>query len=124
MQSDPTVLSATTARRRRYDRSVKQQIVEQTLVPGASVARVAREHGVNANQLFKWRRQHLATRAATTASTAAPAAWLPVTIVAETATAVPPAAGQIVIALAGGQVTVSGAVDAATLRLVLTSLRR
>ena len=38
--------------------------------------------------------------------------------------AVPPPAGQIVIALAGGRVTVSGAVDAATLRLVLASLRR
>lgn len=85
MQSDPTLVSATTARRRRYDRIVKQQIVEQTLVPGASVARIAREHGVNANQLFKWRRQHLATRATPTASTAAPAAWLPVTIVAEPA---------------------------------------
>jgi transposase len=124
MQSDPSLVSATTARRRRYDRTVKQQIVEQTLVPGASVARIAREHGLNANQLFKWRRQHLATRVTPTASTAAPAAWLPVTVVAETAPAVPPPAGQITIALAGGQVTVSGAVDAATLRLVLASLRR
>ena len=123
MQSDPTVVSATTARRRRYDRTVKQQIVEQTLVPGASVARIAREHGVNANQLFKWRRQHLATRAVPTASTPAPAAWLPVTMVAEAPVPMPPA-GQIVITLAGGQVTVSGVVDAATLRLVLASLRR
>jgi len=27
-----------------------------TLEPGASVAEVARAHGVNANQVFKWRR--------------------------------------------------------------------
>jgi transposase len=27
-----------------------------TLAPGASVARVARAHGVNANQVFVWRR--------------------------------------------------------------------
>lgn len=42
--------------RRRY-RSVeeKRRIVEQTLGKGASVARVAREHGVNANQVFGWR---------------------------------------------------------------------
>jgi transposase-like protein len=33
----------------------KRQIVEKTLVKGASVARVAREHGVNANQVFSWR---------------------------------------------------------------------
>ena len=43
--------------RRRW-RSVaeKRRIVELTLVPGASVALVARAHGVNANQVFKWRR--------------------------------------------------------------------
>ena len=33
----------------------KRRIVEETLVPGASVARVARAHGVNANQVFGWR---------------------------------------------------------------------
>jgi transposase-like protein len=46
-----------TATLRRRHRSVeeKRRIVEKTLVKGASVARVAREHGVNANQLFSWR---------------------------------------------------------------------
>jgi transposase-like protein len=33
----------------------KRRIVEVTLVPGASIARVARENGVNANQVFQWR---------------------------------------------------------------------
>src|SRR5499427_10559990 len=39
-------------------RSVKErrEIVEETLVPGASVARVARRHDVNANQVFYWRK--------------------------------------------------------------------
>jgi len=36
--------------------SAKRQIVQMTLEPGASVAEVARAQGVNANQLFKWRR--------------------------------------------------------------------
>lgn len=36
--------------------SEKRGIVEQALLPGASVAEVARAHGVNANQVFKWRR--------------------------------------------------------------------
>ena len=36
--------------------SEKRRIVELTFEPGASVALVARAHGVNANQLFKWRR--------------------------------------------------------------------
>jgi transposase len=30
--------------------------VEETLVPGASVSRVARRHAVNANQVFHWRK--------------------------------------------------------------------
>jgi transposase len=34
----------------------KRRIVQLTLEPGASVAEVARAHGVNANQVFKWRR--------------------------------------------------------------------
>jgi transposase len=44
--------------RPRHFRSVaeKRQIVEQTLLAGASVAEVARAYGVNANQVFKWRR--------------------------------------------------------------------
>jgi transposase-like protein len=33
----------------------REAIVELTLPPGASVALVARAHGVNANQVFKWR---------------------------------------------------------------------
>ena len=44
-----------TMRRRHRSAEEKRRIVEQTLVKGASVARVAREHGVNANQLFSWR---------------------------------------------------------------------
>ena len=48
-------------RERRRFRTVeeKRRIVEEALEPGASVARVARVHGVNANQLFGWRRLYL-----------------------------------------------------------------
>jgi len=45
------------ARQRRTDEE-KRRIVEETLVPGASVSVVARRHDVNANQLFTWRRQY------------------------------------------------------------------
>ena len=38
--------------------SEKRRIVELTLEPGASVAEVARAHGMNANQVFKWRRAY------------------------------------------------------------------
>jgi transposase-like protein len=46
----------TTARRRHWSAEEKRKIVEKTLMKGASVARVARAHGVNANQVFQWRR--------------------------------------------------------------------
>ena len=36
----------------------RRRIVEETLKPGTSVALVARANGVNANQVFKWRRQY------------------------------------------------------------------
>src|SRR5271157_1926196 len=49
---------------KRQQRSVaeKRRIVEETLVEGASVARVARAHGINANQVFGWRRLYRAGR--------------------------------------------------------------
>lgn len=50
------------AERNRRWRTVeeKRRIVEEALAPGASVAQVARLHGMNANQLFQWRRQYQA----------------------------------------------------------------
>ena len=121
-------------RRRRYDAAFKQAIVKQTLAPGASVARIAREHGINANQLFKWRRQFLLAEggeSALPAQTPSAISLLPVTVVADeqTSDSLPSSAvaaepGQIKIRLAGGTVQVQGAVDSATLQLVLSSLRR
>ena len=42
--------------RRHRSIAEKRRIVEETLAEGASVARIARAHGVNANQVFAWRR--------------------------------------------------------------------
>jgi transposase len=46
-------------KRRKRSALERWRIVEETLAPGASVARVARSHGINANQVFAWRRLHL-----------------------------------------------------------------
>lgn len=43
---------ASAGQRQRRSIAEKRRIVEQALVEGASVARIARAHGVNANQLF------------------------------------------------------------------------
>lgn len=44
--------------RRRYTLSEKRAMVEETHAHGASVPEVAQRHGVNANLLSVWRRQH------------------------------------------------------------------
>lgn len=43
--------------RRSWPLAEKRRIVAETLLPGASVSIVARRHDVNANQVFKWRRE-------------------------------------------------------------------
>ena len=43
--------------RRRWTSEQKRGIVEETRAPGASVSVVARRHDLNANLLFKWKRQ-------------------------------------------------------------------
>src|SRR5664279_2613241 len=60
--------------------SEKRQIVQLTMEPGASVALVARAHGLNANQLFKWRRAF--ERGELVDLAVSPHALLPVTIAA------------------------------------------
>ncbi|CAD6514310.1 transposase [Paraburkholderia sabiae] len=46
----------------------RQSIIEMMLKPGACVAQIAREHGLNDNMLFKWRRRYLEAQARGTAS--------------------------------------------------------
>jgi len=38
--------------------SFKRDLVQQSLQPGASVARLAREHAINDNLLFTWRQRY------------------------------------------------------------------
>jgi transposase len=60
----------------------KRRIAELTLEPGASVALVARAHGVNANQVFKWRRA--LNRGALSEPAVASTSLLPVVVAAPT----------------------------------------
>ena len=46
--------------RRSYTAQFKVQLVAACLQPGASIAALAREHGMNANVLHRWRREHRA----------------------------------------------------------------
>ena len=50
-QTDPTPAGRP---RQHYSAAFKTDLIARATVPGASVSAVAREHGINANQLFKW----------------------------------------------------------------------
>lgn len=41
-----------------YSREFKVRLAKQALQPGAVVARIAREHGINDNLLLKWKSQY------------------------------------------------------------------
>jgi transposase len=44
------------ARRGKYSVAFKKRVVVEALVPGASVANIARAHGLNGNMIFAWRK--------------------------------------------------------------------
>jgi hypothetical protein len=46
----------TVERRRRGSWADEQQIVEETLLPGASISAVARRYGLHPSQVFAWRK--------------------------------------------------------------------
>ena len=109
-------------RHRAWPESLKREIVAASLVPGASVSRVARRYDVNANQVFAWRR-HYRDGAAEPAELR----LLPVTVTPDHPRGTTPAAASelIEIVLTGGyRVRVGEGAQASTLRLVLDVLER
>jgi len=100
----------------------RRAIVEETLVPGASVARVARRHDVNANQVFHWRKLYQQGRLGTTTN------FLPIRVASEqrgegvNGSGFIPQPGTMEIKLPKGTLRVFGTVDVMALRTVLESL--
>jgi len=116
---------ASTTRKKQRRRSIKERrdIVEETLVPGASVARVARRHDVNANQVFYWRKLYREGRLGI--NLAAP--LLPVKVKAERPTKTlnddsVASSGTMEIKLLRGTLRIAGSVDVLALRAVLECL--
>lgn len=116
-----------------YPRSFKLKVAVAACVPGISVSNLALSHQLNANMVFKWRREYLAGLFA--GDDGDESALLPVVVVSPQyepplAAALPaPAAaarcerGSIVIEIGSAVVRIDGTVDAGTLRLVIASLR-
>jgi transposase len=130
--SDAVVVEAGAHSRKRLRRTPeeKRRIVEATFVPGASIARVAREHGVNANQVFQWRYEY--RKGTLGVRQQGQGRLLPVTVTAEHGSvagsevaAVRGASGSIHIELPGRAViSVEAGVDPELVRTVLGSLLR
>ena len=107
----------------RWRRSVeeKRRIVQETMEPGASVARVARARGVNANQVFKWRRDF--ERGELSEPVSASASLLPVVL--SGASMPQTTSGSIHIEFPGrALISIESGADATLLRSILESLRK
>ncbi len=114
------------ARRRFRSKQERRQIAEESLEPGTSVAVVARRHGVNANQVFLWRKLYqkglLDAKPSSTQ-------LLPVRIaqvIDDSAgdRVAPHYSGAIHIELGRARVRLEGSVDPSSLRLILEHLGR
>jgi|ERR1700733_2474272 len=112
--------------RRRRSVEEKRRIVEETLEAGASVARVARRHAVNANQVFYWRKKYREGRLGKNQS----GKLLPVTLSDISGSksgradyaSLSSAMGSIEIKLAKGTLRVAGNVDVVVLRTAIECL--
>ena len=123
------------ATKRKHSAAFKRKLVSLTQQAGASVAAIALEHGVNANLVVKWRTQQLGRP--TSAKPAPQAVLLPVTVdpLPPVGTMIGPAPGVVAnstraspvgvieIEFAGARVRLRGAVDPASVRCVLQTLR-
>lgn len=139
MDTSTVTVRADTLGRRvvpRHFRSLEEKlrIIAEAQVPGASVAEVARQHGVNANLVFVWMRQHeqgvLTTRTRRPRPKLLAVTVSPATTVDEPRVTAPvprasPATEYLEVTLPDGTcVRAFGAVPAEQLERVLRLLRR
>ena len=124
-------------KRQRRSIAEKRRIVELAMQPGASVARVAREHGVNANMVHYWRNLYRQGRlgenradsvrllpVSVSESTGCPVVK-PESKLSSTPALIPPtSAGSIYIEFPKIHLRIENGADAALLRQVLESLQR
>jgi transposase len=126
MDTNSSASRATRGSYRSHSLAFKRAVVEESLQPHASVARVARVHDLNANQVFAWRKAY---RNGLLGAADSAVALLPVSVEARA-----PAASEY-SSIAGGatrtddgcltlttrqrQLRIEGRVDPMTLRLVL-----
>jgi transposase len=114
-----------TAKRVYRSKQERRRIAEESLEAGASVAVVARSHGVNANQVFQWRK--LLREGRLELKPALSTQLLPVRIAAAISDAgriANPYSGAIHIEIGRVRIHIEGSADPESLRIVLDRLSR
>jgi transposase len=121
----PVIQRAPRGKYQRHSREFKRRLVALTLEPGASVARIAREHGVNANQVFSWRKLFEAALPVADVSMQE-AALLPVMLAASATAPVSekPNFGAITLEIGRVRLRIDGQADPSTLAQILDRVLR
>jgi transposase len=120
----PVVQRGPRGKYRQHSLEFKRSLVEMSLQPGVSVARLAREHGVNANQVFSWRKMYEAGQLVAAATTPTKA-LLPVVVATPEQVPEPEAtAGTITLEIGRIRLRIEGQANAATLAQVLERVLR
>ncbi len=111
-------------RRRRWSVEEKMRIVAESCEGTTTVSEVARRHGLNANQLFGWRRQFQQMAEAHRNDGEATPQFVPLVAATDGLLGAGTAAPPVIEVVAGGlTVRVPTGVDVATLRQVLGVVR-
>ena len=103
-------------RRRRWSRAEKERIVAAAMEPGAVVSAVAREAGIQASQLFRWRQRLQSAPQFASLTVEVPADTAPIT-----ALPTPPGVIEVVFST-GARLRISGSVDAPIVSAVMQAL--
>jgi transposase len=112
-------------RRKRRTAEEKRRMVQEAFEPGASVARVAQRHAINANQLFQWRKLYreglLGENNNSLRLLPVSVSEVPVSQAAGVSSELPPlvSSGTIQVELPKGHLRITGRPDAGSLRVLL-----
>jgi len=118
----------TVERRRRWSWTDKQQIVDETLMPGTSISAVARRYGLHPSQVFAWRKAVREGDIEEVGSGLLDCMFAPVVLTG--GSRVSPPSGAIgcgrmeIVLISGRRIVVDASVDAAALGRIVNVLER
>lgn len=124
MGSAEVTLAKVSIKRPYRSKQERRQVVEETLRPGASVAVIARRHGVNANQVFHWRKLYREGRLEVKPASGE---LVPVRIAEVMSEAHPKTklcSGMILLEVGRARIRIEGSVDTEALGLILERVGR